>query len=1748
MQTFQERGGFHGNQHCYQQDSHESSRLGRHHQHLPHLLSQARPGYEEHSIPTASSVSKDCYSHQDYPSYSSSVQKKPTYRVGKDLGQHLQGGYSSHIGAGSGYAPQYVGDGQEKWEEPSNPQVQQYVEEVVRGVEAGGSTTDTHYLEQGILGISQTQCHHPPQPSTSAYSGPHQLGIQHGMYQQSHVHFPSQPPIASSSSTSTYMDKSAVMPHGYKGYGVAPGSQYTSQLANHSSLKLTSYRHQNSYSYQSQPLSRTRFESPSLSGSQEGLQKFQHFQHFQSPEQYYQNCSPSSSHSPARSVGRSPPYSSTPSPLMPHPETFHYSQPAANPGPPSSSSGCLQNQAMLMPRHSHSSPSVNNRPQCFSTSVKDRFSNKLLSNPSLWSLNALTSQVENISNNVQQLLLSETLLANKKSSKRNSTKKGDDCRGQLRGGEDLSLGSRQQGSSMPETQSMPGNPKSMTVDLKEDECYNSTEDYYYCSQEKGQTQMALDTVSSSVLNLQSTVLEYSLNNTDPGQQRLQHGEADHSVDRSPVRITMSIPRKFESNSPSDIRRTDIPLKENLEESAWTDNEEGKLINQQALLEYSSCFHKLSTGMSDQRNSYTLEKHSYREVQYKNEASDSAKTTCELTGESHTRNLDPNMKSENFKSITPSNAECTLPFFSRGNLVKDQYLCGAVDNSKSLHLSSRTETKEGRHSTNERHMQDTLEEQKSFFMCQGTKAMEENESLPSSEEAINNIARVQHPAAICCSRSGEQDSQTAADKDTVEAAILEAVLHAGERKSAICETAAQSLPAQLGFATLNEKSTPQGQVRDHIDCSDVKVLEPDSPQLPGKSVLHSASSWANTPPSPQKGDENMEPGISCPSAVTPSAKPEPVTHMANPMAFVRKHARGRRRFMIELSAEQEVSPTSPQKPNMSSSKSALFSEAYFISEDITNQKPKHENVPSRMYTRSFSALCAKSSPFVNRKPDTKPCLGFMSKGAIGHPKGLVSKIKLIKQEEASFQDDIPVPISDTKSPIKDKKSMVLRSCRKTPEKATKEKVPHPKRPKEVKNENVTFEQTCESLDSSVCKKVCRTLADQSHNTKRPSVKRKSSLPSSEPVKTKRAVKVGKLPQEPLQDQQLDQQLRLQKNLQQELPQPPLKAAAGQVIGSKKKSKRGQHFKAAPNSPKSNKQPSAIGVLDVPSGLPQGPTKTKYLPPRKGRGLKYEALVQKMTSPAFKKHPVSILQLEEATSLPLIQVSEQRVVAKNTEVALENENKKKKTEEIQDSLCAMTTRKKRGKWATEKISDVSDGVQGSRNLIITTPRLAKQRAIKNNHEMHMKQRRKRRKGLALPKNLAPEEAKENPQEDPLSEAQDRAEIEISILPTLCQVSTSYEKPIKEPPPKVSRRVRLSSLKKKLTNALGQHSVEPPRKGRKPGPKKKKSGPTVSIVQTPGKGPKLMIKSKKEGPPLTKHEITSNGPSNSIALPAKSIKPSFSPYVRMDTYNESCTIVNCQEQELVFVPPAGLISKAVPKTSVMLQGPLVNRNLTHRYLICCLCGKPANYRELGDLCGPYYPESRVPRKTESCGYREDFMERRARDSTYCMELPATQSIEEAKESNQDAVKHSSPHRKPKMKLKQSMKKLFLNYRRSAGRVALSRGLRHETEVKEHWTHEACTVWTNGVVLVAGKLFGLQEAVHANCLKCQSVGASVCCYWKGCTQKYHYICAKELGCLFLEDNFSMKWLDQLNPTQHRLPFWESFSDLPLEKVSGKS
>lgn len=79
-----------------------------------------------------------------------------------------------------------------------------------------------------------------------------------------------------------------------------------------------------------------------------------------------------------------------------------------------------------------------------------------------------------------------------------------------------------------------------------------------------------------------------------------------------------------------------------------------------------------------------------------------------------------------------------------------------------------------------------------------------------------------------------------------------------------------------------------------------------------------------------------------------------------------------------------------------------------------------------------------------------------------------------------------------------------------------------------------------------------------------------------------------------------------------------------------------------------------------------------------------------------------------------------------------------------------------------------------------------------------------------------------------------------------------------------------------------------------------------------------------------------------------------------------------------------------------------------------------------------------------------------------------------------------------------------------------------EELWVHEGCIVWTSGVYLVNGRLYGLQEALDGAretcCSHCEMVGSTLGCYSKGCTLSYHYLCAIEADCSLNEDNFSLR------------------------------
>jgi len=1622
--------------------------------------------------------------------------------------------------------------------------------------------------------------------------------------------------------------------------------------------------------------------------------------------------------------------------------------------------------------------------------MKERFSEKLLSNPSLWSLNALTSQVENISNNVQQLLLSEALVANKKGSKRSSggsnssvgsggsSKKGEeyksppypDVGGGGGGGGGVGGGPMQDPYSTPHHQLLP-------MELHEGGYSSSSDEqlergYYYCSQGRSpaqppnNTQLSLDAGSSCSMtspdDMSTRSGDSGLHNLTP-DPRYQSGQGSDGIstpaksigdERSPTCMSIHSPLKQERDSPPDIQRISEDVKENFEESAWTEKlaeeeeatlkqtpepKESSVDSPEKLDKWSedekgpSLYTKINEGVTEK--SFCYDETVYQGIQHKYDpdSGDSVEQSpAALSDSSHKGHVEQEIKSEAFKSESPTASESsvkTSPFTSRGELDRDQYYTEKDDSSESNSLSPDVEALDG---VNEEKKEcqdedmaeeevedegeqevDDEEEEKTEPQLQQhslspplsveiTVDMEEGGEMSHTliEENINYREGPELPSGDACSRSKVTEPHTDTEpmgvtthRDAASTAVT-ATVSERESISAIGDTAPQPHSAMPFFSVLND----QAQSRDHMDHSDAKVLEPDSPQLPGKSILPPASSWADTPPSPKKGDEDMELGISCPSAVTPSSKPELVAPSAQPRAFGRKYARGRRRVMhsgvgirrqLSLEREEEkadeAAPMPEQKPCIAPSKTVLFSDQMDLAhqESILSQTPKSlaEGFRSRMCTRSFNApdIPTKIEPNAKRKPGPKPGLkpeakpsskpgakagakqgakpgpkpaakpgtkpglkpgpkldpkpvlkpesnlpdlslevespvkrkpgpkpgsktgskpgvkpgakpspkpgqnpgdalppndAVPIKATVGRPKGSVTKAKLIQKEEVT-PASVALPSKgkkkatilptnldsneskqehndETKASEKDTKNMVLRSRKPSLEKPLKEKVTVLE--EDVVAQGPTETQSSDSLNIEELTSIEQNLTsvipmiDENNTyvsisspavlTPPPhdtvpdesmlaSLKRKASpeCPSTTPVKKKR----GPKPKPKLPPFETTTTL-----FEQAPPEPKVK-----VVRLPKR-KRGPTKKSLSlNIPQTKETASPLvesdTTCDVPPLPPQCPTKTKVLPPRKGRGQKYEAMVQKIASPSSKKHlPMvqiestppddsaskvssqrtmiesEMLAIDSAEASPIDSnkmveeplktsevrdkdINQEEVGVDNEEITLKEERQELKqsestsqdvrqdvttvllmpeevrrdntdpeekcrgeqiesqgtlVEEVSDriwgsadtgaqaewmqepseelpKLATKPARTKRKRWALVESTDASVINMEAESLIVTTPRLAKQRAIKNNHEMHLKQKRKRRKGQASAED---------------GEDTEETSAEVAVLPPLPPpppppAEDENETKAAPPPtePSVPGGIGPDTMKKP-SEVAATETVQKPKRGRKPSanPSHKKRG-KATTEQIPGKpvkvhkkpGPKPGMKDamevieavvraaeceqtekeerekqereKRERGETEEEEKCIAGPvvtvsdrrTETISMKrirrkpvGKEVIPCFRPHVRVNNsrdFSSWCAVINSPEEaiplkrfkkkRLANMKNPITVAKVVPHTVAMLQGPLVNKTLIDRCLTCCLCGKPSNYRDLGDLCGPYYTENSMPRKILSSRHISGF-----------------------------------------------------------------------------------------------------------------------------------------------------------------------------------
>ncbi|CAJ1080485.1 transcription factor 20 [Xyrichtys novacula] len=269
-------------------------------------------------------------------------------------------------------------------------------------------------------------------------------------------------------------------------------------------------------------------------------------------------------------------------------------------------------------------------------------------------------------------------------------------------------------------------------------------------------------------------------------------------------------------------------------------------------------------------------------------------------------------------------------------------------------------------------------------------------------------------------------------------------------------------------------------------------------------------------------------------------------------------------------------------------------------------------------------------------------------------------------------------------------------------------------------------------------------------------------------------------------------------------------------------------------------------------------------------------------------------------------------------------------------------------------------------------------------------------------------------------------------------------------------------------------------------------------------------------------------------------FSPFVRVKRQESSlalCSVINYPEE----VKPqhrkqqahtTAFISAAVPSTSCLLLGRVSMHGQHRRSLVCCLCGHPANAMDLGDLHGPYYPEGyQLSTKTTASisGLKEGEDDFSDSDSSSCSIRGRRRKCPSAQQLLRPGARLKSPRWTGNSTSSPAAKRA----RTGAGSADVEDWYSPPVlpvEPCEYWLHEDCGIWSAGVFLVRGRVYGLEEVVKAaqemTCSACQDSGATLGCFFKGCPNKYHYRCALQSDCVLIEENFSMKCKKHKNKT----------------------
>uniref|UniRef100_A0A674HSC7 Transcription factor 20 n=1 Tax=Taeniopygia guttata TaxID=59729 RepID=A0A674HSC7_TAEGU len=594
----------------------------------------------------------------------------------------------------------------------------------------------------------------------------------------------------------------------------------------------------------------------------------------------------------------------------------------------------------------------------------------------------------------------------------------------------------------------------------------------------------------------------------------------------------------------------------------------------------------------------------------------------------------------------------------------------------------------------------------------------------------------------------------------------------------------------------------------------------------------------------------------------------------------------------------------------------------------------------------------------------------------------------------------------------------------------------------------------------------------------------------------------------------------------------------------------------------------------------PAKTKILPPRKGRGLKLEAIVQKITSPNIRRSVSANSAETGPDTVTLDDILSLKSGPEGGNVAGHGPEAEKRKGEISD-----------------QVGPASQDTTGEK----TVPR--------SSEEWQSSEDDKNKKEVPETTSIGKEGAGSSaaPPPSQKSSGQGRSDGSVSGAGTLTFSDSKTISPssvfISEPNPKSEEKDG------DLTNISPKPDGFPPKgyfpsgkkKGRPIGSvnkqKKQQQQQQLPVPPPPPPAPSQPAEGVGAGEPKPKRQrrerrkpaaqprkrkprraapiVEPQEPEIKLKYATQSVdktdskNKSFFPYIHVVNKCELgavCTIINAEEEEQNKLvrgrkgqrsstpPPSNAESKVLPTSTFMLQGPVVTESSVLGHLVCCLCGKWASYRNMGDLFGPFYPQDYAatlpknppPKRATEMQSKVKVRHKSASNGS------KTDTEEEEEQQQQKEQRSLAAHPRFKRRHRSedcsgasrslsrgaSCKKATTDGGSGGEKTPLDSkpsvptsegGTELELQIpelpldsNEFWVHEGCILWANGIYLVCGRLYGLQEAVEIaremKCSHCQEPGATLGCYNKGCSFRYHYPCAIDADCLLNEENFSVR------------------------------